>query len=218
MFHKFSLNLPCPVCKGSNIELFDQIDHKNYFECHTCKAIFLDRKSHLTFQDEKERYSQHNNDIYDSEYRRFLSRLYNPIVQKIPLGAMGLDYGCGPGPALVQMFREAGFVMDLYDPYFFPDTSFLKKTYKFITCTEAVEHFYKPFEEFNKLNKVLDQGGWLGVMTKFFDKSVNFKGWYYRKDPTHVCFYSEETFNFLASERNWSCEIPSKDIVLFKKN
>ena len=102
MFHKFSLNLPCPVCKGSNIELFDQIDHKNYFECHTCRAIFLDRKSHLTFQDEKERYSQHNNDIYDSEYRRFLSRLYNPIVQKIPLGAMGLDYGCGPGPALAQ--------------------------------------------------------------------------------------------------------------------
>ena len=99
--------MTCPVCKGSNIELFDQIDQKNYFECNTCKAIFLDRKSHLTLQDEQERYIQHNNDIYDPEYRRFLSRLYNPIVKKLSAGVMGLDYGCGPGPALVQMFREA---------------------------------------------------------------------------------------------------------------
>ena len=96
---------PCPVCKGSDTELFDQIDNKDYFRCNTCLVVFLDRKSYLPFEDEKERYAQHNNDIYDSEYRTFLSRLYNPIVKKLPAGAMGLDYGCGPGPALVHMFR-----------------------------------------------------------------------------------------------------------------
>jgi hypothetical protein len=167
---------------------------------------------------EKERYAQHNNDIYDSEYRMFLSRLYDPIVQKLPAGANGLDYGCGPGPALAQMFVENKFFVDVYDPYFFPDESFLNKKYKFVTCTEAAEHFYNPFVEFNKINEILEEGGWLGVMTNFFDESINFEDWYYRKDPTHVCFYSEQTFEVIASQRGWSYEIPTKDIVLFKKN
>jgi hypothetical protein len=208
---------PCPVCKGSDTELFDQIDNKDYFRCNTCLVVFLDRKSYLPFEDEKERYAQHNNDIYDSEYRTFLSRLYNPIVKKLPAGAMGLDYGCGPGPALVHMFREAGFVMDLYDPYFFPEKSHLGKQYQFITCTEAAEHFYNPYEEFNTIDDLLEMEGWLGVMTNFFDESINFKDWYYRKDPTHVVFYTEETFEVIASTRSWQCEIPSKNIVLFKK-
>ncbi len=208
----------CPLCLGSNIIQFASIEAKEYFTCSHCHLIFLNTINHLPPAEEKERYSQHNNDIYNKDYRRFLSRLYDPLIQKLQKGSNGLDYGCGPGPALAQMFIEKEFTVDIYDPYFFPDRSFLNKTYKFVTCTEAAEHFYKPFEEFNKINKVLDQGGWLGVMTKFFDKSVNFKDWHYRKDPTHVCFYSEETFDFLASERNWSCEIPSKDIVLFKKN
>ena len=123
MFQNYSPIGLCPVCKGPDIELFDQIDQKDYFRCNNCCVIYLDSESYLPFEDEKERYAQHNNDIYDSEYRTFLSRLYNPIVQKLPAGAMGLDYGCGPGPALVHMFREAGFVMDLYDPFFFPEKS-----------------------------------------------------------------------------------------------
>jgi hypothetical protein len=73
------------------------------------------------------------------------------------------------------MFREAGFMMDLYDPYFFPEKSHLDKKYQFITCTEAAEHFYNPYEEFNTIDGLLEIEGWLGVMTNFFDESINFK-------------------------------------------
>ena len=217
MFQKNSSTDSCPVCKGSDTKFFEKIDHKEYFRCNTCNVVFLDRKGYLSFEDEKERYAQHNNDIYDSQYRTFLARLFNPIVQKLPAGAMGLDYGCGPGPALVHMFREAGFMMDLYDPYFFPEKSHLKKKYQFITCTEAAEHFYNPYEEFNTMDDLLEIGGWLGIMTNFLDESINFKDWYYRKDPTHVVFYTEKTFKIIASSRSWQYEIPAKDIVLFKK-
>ena len=108
-------------------------------------------------------------------------------------------------------------MMDLYDPYFFPEKSHLDKKYQFITCTEAAEHFYNPYEEFNTIDGLLEKEGWLGVMTNFFDESINFKDWYYRKDPTHVVFYTEETFEVIASTRSWQFEIPSKNIVLFKK-
>ena len=93
----------------------------------SCQAFFVSFTEHLSHKEEQERYSQHNNNIYDSNYRKFLSTLYAPITDKLKLDARGLDYGCGPGPALAEMFKEDGYIIDLYDPYFFPDVSCLDK-------------------------------------------------------------------------------------------
>ena len=158
----------CPLCLESNTVQFASIEAREYFRCSYCYLVFLNTINHLSPAEEKERYAQHNNDIYDSEYRMFLSRLYDPIVQKLSAGANGLDYGCGPGPALAQMFVENKFFVDVYDPYFFPDESFLNKKYKFVTCTEAAEHFYNPFVEFNKINEILEEGTEAWSHDKFF--------------------------------------------------
>jgi hypothetical protein len=60
-------------------------------------------------------------------------------------------------------------------------------------------------------------GGWLGIMTSFLTTDDAFESWYYRRDPTHVTFYSEKTFEVIAEQRNWDYEIKSKDIVLLHK-
>ncbi|MEI4850515.1 class I SAM-dependent methyltransferase, partial [Klebsiella pneumoniae] len=82
-------------------------------------------------------------------------------------GARGLDFGCGPGPALATMLREAGMDMALFDPFFYPQASVLERQYDFITCTEVVEHLHRPAEVFRQLDRLLAPGGWLGVMTCF---------------------------------------------------
>ena len=115
------------------------------------------------------------------------------------------------------MFKEDHYALEIYDPYFFPDDSCLNKQYDFITCTEVAEHFYSPQKEFQKLNSLLGVGGWLGIMTNFYDDSIDFQDWYYRKDPTHVVFYAQETFEFIGSMMSWRIEIPTKNVVLFKK-
>lgn len=207
----------CPICSISNVLSFQEIETKEYFRCNTCLGIFADPEDHLSPEKEKERYSLHNNDVNDLEYRKFLSKLYDPLAQRLEKGSMGLDYGCGPGPALASMFIEDGFSVDLYDPYFSPDDSFLNKKYDFITCTEAAEHFYEPQKEFKQLDSVLVKNGILGIMTNFYDESINFGEWYYIKDPTHVVFYSETTFQCIAEERSWQVEIPCKNVVFFKK-
>ena len=207
----------CPVCLGSKTELSNLIEDKEYFRCKFCDVLFLSSNHHLGPDEERDRYLQHKNDIFDSQYRKFLSALYNPLTHKLKTDMKGLDYGCGPGPALAEMFKENNFTIDIYDPYFFPDESLLKKKYDFITCTETVEHFYEPNKEFRKLDSFLETGGWLGVMTNFYNESINFEDWYYRKDPTHVVFYTEQTFRTIASMMTWSIEIPDNNIVLFKK-
>ena len=207
----------CPICSGTNVFSFQLIGSIEYFRCKTCLGLFIDPKSRLSPEEEKERYSLHNNDVDDPEYRKFLSKLYDPLIKKLKKESRGLDYGCGPGPALASMLREEGFSVDIYDPYFFPDESYRDKEYDFITCTEAAEHFYEPQKEFNKLDQVLADKGILGVMTNFYEDTINFEDWYYRKDPTHVVFYTVKTLQCIAEERSWKADIQSKNVVFFKK-
>ncbi len=54
-------------------------------------------------------------------------------------------------------------------------------------------------------------------MTKIYDKSIIFEDWYYRKDPTHVAFYSKQTLETIADMMDWKCEIHSDNVVLFQK-
>jgi hypothetical protein len=68
-----------------------------------------------------------------------------------------------------------------------------------------------------RLDSLLEEGGWLGIMTNFYNNSIDFEDWYYRKDPTHVVFYTEQTLEVIALMMAWSIEIPANNIVLFKK-
>src|SRR5690606_15211980 len=115
------------------------------------------------------------------------------------------------------MLTQAGHQMSLYDPVFQPDTEALQRTYDFITCTEVAEHFHQPAQEFDRLNTLLKPGGWLAIMTSFQTDDSAFANWHYRRDPTHVVIYKEETFYWLARHYGWRCEIPGKNVALFQQ-
>lgn len=207
----------CIVCNNESTKSFQTKDSKTYWKCRFCLAKFLDPSMYIELDIEKERYLEHDNRVDDESYRSFLSRLACPLQEKLSSGAKGLDFGCGHGPVLAAMLQSEGFEVDLYDPFFFPDKKVLSKKYHFISCTETVEHFHNPFQEFNTLDSLLEPGGWLGIMTSFLTTDDAFESWYYRRDPTHVTFYSEKTFEVIAEQRNWGYEIKSKDIVLLYK-
>jgi SAM-dependent methyltransferase len=209
-------SLICPVC-GAAAKAFIEITDNRYWRCPACEATFLDPAQFLSRDLEKSRYLLHENDPDDEQYRRFLNRLAAPLLERLPPSQEGLDYGCGPGPALARMMEEAGYVMAVYDPFFFPDRKVLDRTYDFIVCTEAAEHFHHPAEEFARLNTLLRPGGWLGVMTCFQTDDAAFATWQYRRDDTHVVFYCEHTFRRLAARFGWRCEVPRKDVVLLQK-
>ena len=209
--------MKCIVCKSKSTETFKTRDNKEYWSCDNCSAKFLDQKHYISMTEEKERYLEHNNRVDDKNYRDFLSRLSKPLKEKLSPNCKGLDFGCGHGPALADMLRSDGFDVDLYDPFFFPNKGVFSKQYDFITSSETVEHFFDPFKEFDTLNNLLAPKGWLAIMTSFLTTGDAFEDWYYRRDPTHVVFYTERTFEVIASQKNWVCEIPKKDIVLMYK-
>jgi SAM-dependent methyltransferase len=193
------------------------IDGLRYRRCNDCRAIFLDPAQRLSAEEEYARYCQHQNDPTDTAYRRFLSKLSEPLLQRLPPRANGLDYGCGPGPALAGMLREAGHRVALFDLYFHPDTEPLNGLYDFIACTETIEHLHQPAEEFARFDRMLRPGGWLAIMTCFLTDDERFASWNYRRDPTHVVFYREATLRHIADRFGWTCEIPVKDVALMQK-
>ena len=207
----------CPVCEGPDGRPFQVIGDRAYGRCERCEATFLFPEHRPSPEAERAEYALHQNTDGDAGYRAVLSRVANPLLQRLPPGRSGLDYGCGPGPVLAAMLREAGHTVALYDPLFHADSAVLDTTYDFITCTEVAEHFHDPATEFRRLDKLLRPGGWLALMTRFQTDDTRFASWHYRRDPTHVVFYREATLRWLARHHGWQAEVPCANVVLMQK-
>ena len=209
--------IECPLCQVSEGAHFYE-DHRVYFRCPTCLLVYVPPQQFLSAQEEKAVYDQHQNSPHDSGYRRFLGRLFEPMSQRLPLNSRGLDFGSGPGPTLSVMFEEAGHTMEIYDPFYSPDIIPLQQQYDFITATEVLEHLHHPRREMDRLWSCLKLNGSLGIMTKRVLDREAFSSWHYKNDPTHVCFYSIETFQWLANDWCATLTVLGNDVVVFTKD
>jgi hypothetical protein len=209
--------IECTLCESRTTTYLFKVEGYDYHHCPECDLVFVRPGQRLDPDTEKSRYDQHENSPDDPHYREFLSQIFDPLVNKLDSGSHGLDFGSGPGPALSVMFREAGHTMNLYDPFYAPDASVLNESCDFITMTETAEHLFRPGIEFNRLWKLLRPGGHFGVMTKFRPPIDKFKSWHYRRDDTHVAFYSESTFRWLARRWNAELELYNNRVAIFTK-
>ncbi len=203
----------CPLCGDRSLP-HEQVGRRRFFHSPTCDLVFLDPDFRLPEQDEVAHYGTHRNDPDDSGYRRFLSRLADPLLARLRPGAEGLDFGCGPGPALPVMLEEAGFEMRVYDPFFAPDEEALRRCYDFITATEVVEHLFEPARVLERLTGMLRPGGWLAIMTEPPPVDRSLTTWRYARDPTHVCFHSPATFRWIAERWGYRLEQPEHGVAL----
>src|SRR5690554_5843687 len=110
----------CPLCQSRDLYPLNWRDRR-YCRCRSCELVHLDPTLRLSEAEEKALYDDHENAVDDPGYRRFLSRAFEQVTRYKPPPARGLDFGCGPGPALVAMAREAGYAMWAYDKYYCPD-------------------------------------------------------------------------------------------------
>lgn len=207
----------CRVCLRNSLAPFLQKDGLNYLRCCKCQATLVSAAQLPSHQTQLQKYQQHENDPLDARYREFLNRLAAPLLAELPANQVGLDFGCGPGPALADMLSQAGHSMRLYDPFFFPDATVLDQQFDFVTCTEVAEHFHQPHAEFTRMVALLKPGGLLALMTSFQHDDSRFADWHYRRDPTHVTFYKQETFDFIAAEFSLTCKIPCKNVAFLRK-
>ncbi|MCQ3830537.1 class I SAM-dependent methyltransferase [Microbulbifer elongatus] len=221
----------CPLCRLRAAQPFlyhrDRRDKKrrtvedaalrSYYQCSACALVYVPEQFHLSAAQEKAYYDLHENSLQDAGYRKFLSRCAEPLVAALPAGAEGLDFGCGPAPLLAQLLEQAGHKMAIYDLYYQPDAAVLKRTFDFIVSTEVVEHLSAPGDVIEMLWQRVRRGGVLALMTKLVASRERFASWHYIRDPTHIVFFSEETFSWLAAHLGAELEIVAPDVIFLHR-
>lgn len=212
----------CALCGSDQTIHFHTDDTRmdymrDYYHCENCYLKFVPPGQRLSAEEEVARYDMHENDPNDPRYRKFLSRMFDPISEKIEPNSYGLDFGSGPGPTLSVMLEEVGHTVRLFDPFYANDASVFDEKYDFITTTETAEHLFNPLMELDRLWDCLKPGGYLGVMTKRAGTLEEFKTWHYKNDDTHVVFYHEKTFEWLSERWGATLEFHGSDVVIFEK-
>ena len=196
--------IDCPLCGTLSPEFYaDPVSHKSYCLCPTCDLRFLDPSQRLTRVEEEARYRSHENNAEDPGYQKFTMPVID-LIRRRPPPLEVLDFGCGDGPVIPHLLKDSGYNVAVYDPFFRPDATVLARKFDIIAAVEVAEHLYDPQKVFSELRAKLKKGGELIVMTELFQSNTEFGSWYYRKDPTHVCLYSQATMNWVAEHIGFS--------------
>jgi len=213
----------CPWCQSPS-QKFAETTERQYRFCPTCKLVFVPPEFFISEEDEIRRYLEHENSLDNAGYVAMFQKKIDDIRQSCEGIRSVLDFGCGYAPVLKTLLEREGFETAGYDPYFFPDWN-PDARYDLILSTETFEHLKEPGREWDKLADVLKPGGYLAVMTQFYPvaherlEPEEFLNWYYHRDPTHICFYTPETFQWIARHKGFQLTLNNeKDFIILKKS
>ncbi len=149
----------CLLCGALGAEEFYKGRYRSYLICRTCNLVFVPPIYYLSAEDEKSRYELHQNFPDNKDYRKFLSRVFEPMKDFLSPDSRGLDFGSGKGPTLSVMFEEIGHTVAVYDCFYANDIRVFDNEYDFITATEVAEHLHNPGMELDRLWSCLRVGG-----------------------------------------------------------
>jgi len=206
----------CILCNTKLLEPIHNEKPHRFYDCHCCGSIVRSTDTFPNDSIEIERYESHNNDVNDPRYQKFVS----PITQAVQTdfdaqNSLGLDFGAGTGPVITKVLKDIGYHLNLYDPFFHPDTSVLNQNYDYIVCCEVIEHFHQPLKEFQLLKELLKPHGKLYCMTDIFRNQIAFENWYYKNDPTHVIFYTEKSLQWIQNKVGFNHLAIEKRLIVF---
>ncbi|MCK5761421.1 MAG: class I SAM-dependent methyltransferase [Candidatus Izimaplasma sp.] len=216
---KLILISKCLICNGITYKLEDKQIKVRYAVCQDCGFIHKDKEYHVGREEELNQYSLHNNSFESEGYVNIFVKLINEYIT--PLNIMGnvLEYGSGPGPVLKELLIRDGYNVYDYDPFFNNNKEYLNYKYELITSTEVVEHFFNPLVEFARLSSLLKHAGYLVITTKLRTMEIDsFLDWWYRRDTTHVSFYTMKSLSIIAKLYNLKI-VKTNDIdtIVFQK-
>ncbi|MFH2113518.1 MAG: class I SAM-dependent methyltransferase [Spirochaetota bacterium] len=197
------------------------VQGRAYHHCSVCDLLQMAQVDRLCTKAEEARYLKHDNSTRTKGYTAFLERLMEPVIHKLDQRgegqgkSRGLDFGSGPYPMLAELMAERGYPLEIYDPLFAPRDRawFLDHPFDFILCCETAEHFYRPFDEFSFMVKLLAPQGFIAIMTSLRRADSKITTWHYARDETHVALYSKKTMGWIAGHFGFCISFPAQDVV-----
>lgn len=167
---------------------------------------------------ERQHYGRAQKKSKQKQLSQFILPLLDQISQQQTGKLNGLNFGRILDKKSQQTILNTGNLVNQYDPFFAADQSVLKQLYDFVCCYRVFEHFRHPHREWLLLNQLVKPGGWLAISTPLLTDKDHFTKWHYKNNPTHVSFYQQSTFEYLAFNSDFELLFASKDLVLMQKS
>lgn len=218
----------CFFCEKDDLDALS-VRGRLYDRCLACGGVFMRPEYYLTPDAERDRYALHHNGLENADYRAYLERFLDLAVsyvsrdypETLPIKTV-LDWGSGPIPSLVALLRERGYDARGFDPFFLPDYEPFEGGADLVVCLEVAEHFHDPVGSFAEIARNTRSGGFMAVKTGIVPDIPAFKDffhtWWYREDPTHVCFYTERALRAIGLRVGLIFSgCAGKDIAVFTK-
>ncbi len=206
--------MSCSLCGSLACDSFFATN-RHFFRCGDCGLVFVNSAEHISPLQELERYNHHNNSLQNQGYEKYLRHCFEVFASNWQRGESLLDFGSGKDGPLGKIAAALGFSCTSYDLFYQNDPMLLAKSFDGIFCLETCEHFRDPWQEFSLLHSMLKPGGAIAIRTEFLP--LDFANWFYHRDPTHICFYSEATFSWLAKSLGFEILLCHAPFVLLKK-
>ena len=73
----------CPLCRSDQFFVFHRDRRREYLRCQRCALVFVPPQYFLRPEQEKAEYDLHQNELDDPGYRGFLTRLAEPLAQRL---------------------------------------------------------------------------------------------------------------------------------------
>ncbi|MDC7241143.1 MAG: class I SAM-dependent methyltransferase [Spirochaetales bacterium] len=211
----------CPLCSepaGPFYEITRKTGgFRSFSHCPSCSFVFQDRLPEE--EEERERYELHRNNPEDKGYINWLESFVKSAVLPWYESGQILDYGSGPRPVLTELLSARGYSVSSYDPYFAPSWP-EEGPFSLILLCEVLEHINDPVSDFRRLYDAADEGAVLSVMTQFLPSNSrdDFKGWWYKEDPTHIRFFTPLSLKILGEKSGWELISENKkSLAVFRK-
>ncbi|XMB85116.1 class I SAM-dependent methyltransferase [Mycoplasmatota bacterium WC44] len=188
----------CKLCGSKTKTEYDKQTKCHFHFCDKCGFIYKEDDDLIDVSLEMDHYSKHDNNFENKGYVKMFNDLLDQIDDYIDYSGLILDYGCGPGPVLSELMKQRGGTVKTYDLYFPHSEDYSEYHYDIITVTEVIEHFKQPLKDLKKIVNLLKPNGKLVIRTMFIQEP--FFDWWYRRDYTHVTYYNDKVFEFIAEK------------------
>ena len=209
----------CPLCQKTQTVLFYEEKRRPFYKCEHCCLVFVPKDFHISFDEEKKRYDQHQNNEKSEQfdgYKKWMQDFW-AWIKETPLRGKICDYGSGPHPILSEFAKVDGLELISYDLHYANQTKADLFDLDLLILSEVVEHFRAPYEEWNELREMVKKSGRICIRTSLWNEGTRWKDWAYARDNTHINFYHQKTMSYLAQSKGLELIRLEKDKIEFRK-
>ncbi|NLL12496.1 MAG: class I SAM-dependent methyltransferase [Fibrobacter sp.] len=207
--------MKCRVCENQSIEIAAQNKWRKFCYCDRCGLVFVPELYWISVEEEKKRYEQHNNNLENEGYVRFLKQIVDVVsnIRKPSSSPRILDFGSGSSAVLTSLLIGNGFNCTAYDPLFDINIDDDGPSYDIIILCEVIEHLRNIEAEMEKIKRLLKDDGILIIRTRLYPSVEKIENWWYAQDKTHINFFASRTIDKIAGIINRTKVLPKDEDI-----